>query len=99
MSLERLRAAVMAALPEGRESRRERELIPVGEFRMPPRDGRGPFVNPGERSASAPGSNRPESRSSVPGIAVKCAGIRSPGLLDRLYAAANRSPFADHLKT
>ena len=45
MSLEQLRAAVMAALPEGRESRRELELIPAGEFRMRPHDGRGPFFN------------------------------------------------------
>ena len=30
-----------------------------------------------ERSASAPGPSRPESRSSVPGIAVKYAGIRT----------------------
>ena len=35
----------MAALPEGRESRCELELIRTGEFRMRPHDGRGPFFN------------------------------------------------------
>ena len=38
-------AAYMAALPEGRESRRELELIPAGEFMMRPHDGRGPYYN------------------------------------------------------
>ena len=40
-----MRAAYMAALPEGRESRRELELIPAGEFMMRPHDGRGPYFN------------------------------------------------------
>ena len=45
MSLEEQLAAVMAALPEDRNARRELELIPAGEFRMRPHDGRGPFYN------------------------------------------------------
>ena len=39
--------------------------------------GRNNTANPGERSASAPGPSRPESRSNHAGIPVKCTGIRN----------------------
>ena len=39
-------------LPEGRESQRELELIPAGEFRMRPHNGRGPFFNRDPRAVT-----------------------------------------------
>ena len=48
--------------------------------------GRNNTANPGERGASAPGPSRPESRSSVPGIAVKCARICSSQYIQRTIA-------------